>query len=454
MKIDKMSDKSMYLQIYDNIVDEIKNGYLIPFQRLKSRRKFCDELGVSQQTVENAYQKLVSDGYIFSKHGSGYYVSSERVWDEEQQKMKSRIYNFSTNGVETSKLPFQTWSKLLRLTIKEDTGLFQHGEKAGEWCLRKSIRRMLFRTQNIKCKTEQIIIGPGYEDLLREIFNLFGFEKTIIMNNYYNYRVRAAAIYMGSNIKYITNDEEGIRIDELENFDNGVLYQEPTHDLPMAVTLSEEKRKRLIDWVRDGEGKYIIEGANDNDFQYGKNEKTLWEISEGKNVIYLGNFSMTIAPSMKIGYIVVPDEIAEWWFNKKTWYLNRVSRIEQVTLSKFIDLGYYEKHINYMCDIYKEKTKMVKESVYNSDLAGKTKITGDTAGMYCNMFFDISLPEKRARELCIENGIKISALTSCIEDTSRATLPQNTYNIGYGDLKNSQIKDGFNLLASIWKKYL
>jgi len=454
MKIDKTSKKPVYLQVYDSVVDEIKNGYLIPFEKLPPRRKISSEIGVSPQTIDNAYQKLISDGYIFSKRGSGYFVSSDRVWDDEQQNMKKRVYNFSTNGVETSKLPFHMWSRLLRATVKEDTGLFQHGEKAGEWCLRKSIRRLLFRTQNIKCKTEQIIIGPGYEDLLKEIFTLFGFDKRVIMNNYYNYRARAAAIYLVNKIDYVTNDKQGIYIDELNKFDDGILYQEPTHDLPLAVTLSEEKRKALIDWTKAGKGRYIIEDASDNDFQYGENEKTLWEISGGENVFYLGNFSMTIAPAMKIGYIVLPEEIVKWWFNKKTFYSNRVSRIEQVTLSKFIDYGYYEKHINYMSEIYREKTKVVRETIYNSPLADKTIISGDTAGMYCNMSFDISLPEKKAKKLCINNGIKISSLTSCIYDFSRATLPENTYNIGYGEMKISQIREGLNLLAKIWENYL
>lgn len=454
MKIDKNSGKPIYIQIYDYIVDEIKNGYLSSSEKLISRRKLSKELGISAQTVENAYQKLVSDGYIYSKPGSGYYVSTEKVWDEEHQIMKSRIYNFSTNGVETSKLPFQTWSKLLRITIKEDIGLFNHGEKAGEWCLRKSIRRLLFRTQNIKCNTEQIIIGAGYEDLLREIFNLFGFEKNIIMNNYYNYRAKFAAVYMGSNIKYVKNDKNGIFLDELYKFDDGVLYQEPTHDLPMAATLSEEKRKSLVKWAADSENRYIIEDASDNDFQYGKREKTLWELSNGKNVIYLGNFSMTIAPSMKIGYIVMPDTLIDFGFKKKPFYLNKVSRIKQVTLSKFIDLGYYESHIIYMCDIYKEKTRVVKEIVLNLPLTKKTEIWGDTAGMYLNMSFNISLSEETAKEICIKNGIKISSLKSCIENKKIAVLLDNTYDIGYGDVKISQIKEEFNLLYHIWKKYL
>lgn len=121
MKIDKNSDIPIYIQIYNNIVDEIINGYLIPEDRLISRRKLCCELNVAQQTVENAYQKLVADGYVVSRPGSGYYVSSERVYDDIQKKMKRKIYNFSTNGVETSKLPFHTWAKLLRSTVKDDT---------------------------------------------------------------------------------------------------------------------------------------------------------------------------------------------------------------------------------------------------------------------------------------------------------------------------------------------
>ena len=102
----------------------------------------------------------------------------------------------------------------------------------------------------------------------------------------------------------------------------------------------------------------------------------------------------------------MPDTLIDFGFKKKPFYLNKVSRIKQVTLSKFIDLGYYESHINYMCDIYKEKTRVVKETVLNLPLAGKTEIWGDTAGMYLNMSFNVSLSEETAKEICIKNGIK------------------------------------------------
>ena len=451
MNIDRKSKKPIYQQIYDNITDEIIHGYLIPEERLKSRRALSCELGVSPQTVESAYQKLAADGFVISRLGSGYYVSSDRVWNEEERVMKSRLYNFSTNGVETSKLPFAEWSKLMRITLKENTALFQHGEKAGEWCLRKSIRRYLFRTQNIKCRTEQIIIGPGAEDLLRDIFELLAPDSKILMNNYYNYRVNAVAKNTRNTIEYITSGENGIDIDELMEHRNGVLYQKPTHDLPTGITLTREKREELLKWI--GNGRYIIEDSSDNDYQYGSREKTLWELNDGKNIIYLGSFSGTIAPSMKIGYIIAPEEIVKLWFEKKEYYTNRVSRIEQVTLSRFIDLGYYEKHVNYMRRVYMEKTLTLKTALENSPIRKNVTVKGDSAGMFCYMHLNINISEKRANQILTENRINISPLSGSVFDKSRAVFPECSYTIGYGELTNSQIREGIALVSDLLKDY-
>ncbi|MGN0164010.1 MAG: PLP-dependent aminotransferase family protein [Candidatus Ornithomonoglobus sp.] len=452
MNIDKNSDKPIYMQIYDCIVDEIINGYLMPEERLPSRRGLCRQLGVAERTVENAYHKLLSDGYIVSRPGSGYYVSRERVWDEAHNENKGSVYNFSSNGVETSKLPFAEWSRLLRSTVREDTGLFQHGEKAGEWCLRKSIRRMLFRTQGIKCKTEQIIIGPGAEDLMRELFMLLAADRPVLMNNYYHYRVRSVAEGAMFSPEYITSDADGIDIDELNRYDSGLLFQKPTHDLPTCATLSEEKRRALIEWA-EGE-RYIIEDAGENDYQYGERAKTLWELSGGKNVIYLGSFSKTIAPSMKIGYIIAPEEIVKLWFEKKRFYANRVSRVEQVTLSKFIDFGHYERHLGYMRSIYHEKALALRRAVTSSAMEGHVKISGDEAGMFCLMSFDINLPEAKANKLLLDNGIKLSPISSCIADRSRSRFAENTYITGFGELRISEINDGIAAWEKAWKRWL
>lgn len=452
MEIDKSSDIAMYMQIYNNIADEIINGYLLPEERLPSRRQLSKKLGVAQRTVENAYNRLMADGYIVSHQGSGYYVSADNVWNDKEKVMTSRVFNFSTNGVETSKLPFSEWSKLLRATAKENSSLFQHGEKAGEWCLRKSIRRMLFRTQGIKCRTEQIIVGPGAEDLLREIVLLLGLDKSVLMNNYFYYRVHEVVMHLGISPKCITNGPDGIDMDELYKYKSGLLYQKPTHDLPTSVTLSEEKRRKIVEWL--GDGRYVIEDSDDNYYQYGKRAKTLWELSEGKNVIYLGSFSKTIAPSMKIGFIVAPDDIVELWFKKKRFYSNRVSRVEQVTLSKFIDLGYYEKHVSYMRDVYRAKTEAFKKAINESKLKNICTITGDDAGMYCLMQCNIALEQSQALDLLIKNRVKLSSLDSSISNMDNQTYPPNTYVVGYGDMTITQIRDGVKHWEKAWEEYL
>ncbi len=451
MKIDKKSDIPLYMQIYNNIVDEIVNGYLMPEERLIPRRTLASELGVAQRTVESAYQKLIADGYITALQGSGYYVSTDKVWDDEHKVLKSRVYNFSTNGVEISKLPFAEWSKLLRATAKENSSLFQHGEKAGEWCLRKSIRRMLFRTQGIKCRTDQIIIGTGAEDLLRELILLLARKNGLIMNNYFNYRVHGVTKELEIHTEYLTNGPDGPDIEELFRQKKGVLYTKPTHDLPSAVTLSVDKRLKLINWL--GENRYIIEDSDENNYQYNERAKTLWELSGGENVIYLGSFSKTIAPSMKIGYIVAPDDIVKLWFEKKRFYSNHVSRVEQVTLSKFIDLGYYEKHLNYMRDIYHAKTEALKTAVNNSILRDHCTITGDDAGMFCIMHCDIPLEQKKANEILANHGVKLSPLDSSIHDNTRKSFLTNTYVVGYGDMTITQIREGVEHWEKAWEKY-
>ena len=453
MTIDKTSQTPVYIQIYNNIADGIRSGYLAAGERLPSRRALSKELGVAQRTVENAYMKLLSDEFITSKTGSGYYVSSDREWDAREKVLKSRIFNFSTNGVETSKLPFAEWSRLMRSTAREDKGLFQHGEKSGERCLRRSIRRMLYKTQGIRCTTDQIVIGPGAEDLLRDIFLLLGFGSSVVLNNYYFYRVNEiASKQLHMDIKYVLNGPEGIDTDELMTIEKGILFQKPTHDLPTAVTLSEEKRRQIVNWAQ-GE-KYVIEDGTENGYCYGKPPKTLWELSGGRNVIYLGSFSKTIAPSMKIGYVILPEDILIRWFKEKRFYSNRVSRVEQVTLSKFIDAGHFDRHVQYMRSVYHAKTEAFRKAVESSPLSKKCRISGCDAGMYCIMECDIDMEEKAANRLLRENGVKLSPLRASMYDEAKALYAPNTYVVGYGEMTISQIREGVAKWAAVWKELL
>lgn len=157
---------------------------------------------------------------------------------------------------------------------------------------------------------------------------------------------------------------------------------------------------------------------------------------------------------MKIGYAVLPEQVLKFWITNKRFYANRVSRAEQVTLSKFIDLGYYEQHVGYMRSIYREKLNTLRSAITDSELSARTKLSGDEAGMFCLAEFDIDADESESSNLLFNSGIKASPLNSSIGIPSLARYPKNTYVIGFGELKNSQINDGIKRWAKAWKSYL
>lgn len=448
MKLDRNSDEPLYIQLYSQFATEIENGYRVPGDALPSRRVLCSELNISPSTVENAYGRLAADGYIISRPSSGYYVAPESVRESEQQTAASNIINFTSNGIETSKLPFDTWRKLMQKTLSGNPELLLHGEKHGEPCLKKSIRRMLFRTQGIECRTSQIIIGPGLDDLVRDIFLMLGFDYDILLNNYYNYRIKWVADCLHMMPKYIRSDRNGIVFEDLKNHMRGILYQKPTHDLPTGATLSNEQREQLVSWL--GEGRYILEDTSENDYCYTRRKKTLWELSGGRNVILLGNFSNTIAPAMKIGYAVLPDDLVLLWDKSKRFYSNRVSRAEQVTLSKFIDRGFYEQHVGYMRSIFREKAAALTKAIENSSLAPYTTLYGCDAGTFCTAEFNLDTDPETAFNQLPPHEVKAVRINDTLGNPEYKIYDDTAYVLGFGNLKISQIYEGISRLEQAW----
>jgi len=448
VNIDKSSDIPVYIQICDSIAQDIIKGYRAAGEKLPPRRTLSKSLGVSQSTVDTAYQRLISEGYITSRTGSGYYVSDDRVWEDVASGAGSIRYNFSINGVETSKLPFAEWARLTRSTIKEGKSLFQHGAKEGEWQLRKSIRRLLLRTRGIRCRTEQIIIGPGADDLMRELFMLLARDSTLIMNGCCNLRAVEAASSAGIKTIHLKNDFDGLETKQLEAFESGVLFQMPVHDLPTGASLTEERLNDIVNW--SGTDRYVIEDGNGYTYTQSGAHKTLWERMGGKNVIYLDTFSRTVAPSMKIAYFVADEEIIARLFRMRRFFSCRVSRIEQVTLSKFIDLGHYERHIGYMGRVYKEKMLTLKRAFLSSPLGDRVQFYGDDTGLFCTVHFDIETPEEKAAGLLEQNGIKVRRMTQDLAPGAKTDIPQNTYTAGFGELTASQIREAVRHWCRAW----
>lgn len=407
---------------------------------------------MSIQTVKTAYQNLLDDGYIYSRPCSGYYVCNDKAWEEKRPQSEPIKYIFSPNGIETSKLPYAKWSYFIRNAMRENPELFRPGDKEGEWCLRKSVKRMLYRTQGIECSTNQIIIGAGKYDLLRNVFYVLGRDKKTVLSNYCDFPIKGCLDYIGGTTSYINEDKNGIHTDELDGLKSAVLYVSPSCNITTCATIGICDREKIAAWSKNGN--YTIEDAYDSDYQYGEKLPPLYKINNGQNIIYIGEFAQIISPAMKIGYIILPHELTGVWLDKLRPYSSKVSRVEQVALSKFIDCGVYEKHVEYMRSVYKSKIDTLLDSLGKSQIGEHADVWGTGSGAICGVHFDLSVSQSEARNLLLNEGVKISTIGVTRIGELPPSFPENSYRIGLGHMKSSDIRDAVKRWNYCWKDLL
>ncbi len=234
----------MYKQIYEWVVGAIKSGVISDGEQLPSIRTQAEYLGVSRNTVDIAYQNLVSDGYATVKNRSGYFVLSDggKDFGVEEETDPGCKYNLSLNGVDLSGVNYGAFSKIVRNIIDLDGDLFGHGQKQGEYELRKQIAKYLYISRGIECDPHLIVIGAGKDYLLSML--------TQILNGTYGMeipgseKIYRALSLTGSDVKLIESSFEGITPDVIGGVD--IMYMNPIHHLPLGYTLSTPECKEFL----------------------------------------------------------------------------------------------------------------------------------------------------------------------------------------------------------------
>ena len=344
--IDK-EKRPVYLQLYNQMRDDIVNE-IIPFNsKLPSIRILADELGISTVTIEHAYALLCDEGYVESRQRSGFVVifrksdgfavSSERHTSYIQHHTEQSYPDF----------PLSVLSKTMRkvLTDRGDR-LLEKSPNCGCEELREAIRQYLARNRGIRVALEQIIIGSGSEYLYSLIVDLLGRHKIYAIEAP-SYK-KIEQVYKATEIVYetlpLTNS--GINSKALAETKADVLHTTPFRSYPSGVTASASKRHEYIHWSENGD-RYIIEDDFESEFSVStKPTETLFSLSEKDNVIYLNTFSKTISPSLRIGYMILPEHLVKTFDNKLGFYSCTVPTFMQYVLTELINNGDFERHIN------------------------------------------------------------------------------------------------------------
>ena len=454
----KSKDKMpLYEQLYLKIRGLITEGELGEGEKLPSERGLAANLQISRNTVTLAYEQLYAEGYVEVRPQSGYYVNKiDRINSEKKDEftdIKNESvnpepeyeYDFSPFSLCKESFPYRMWDRLYRQCMR-DRGeeLFNLGERQGDLELRVAIAKYLFGYRGLSVKPENMIIGAGTGYLLQLLEHLID-EKSIIAMENPTY-MQAYRIFSSLNRKVypISLDENGLKVEELKRSEAKAVYLTPSHQFPTGVVMPIKRRKEILGWAA-GEGRYIIEDDHDSEFRYkGLPIPPLKAIDTGNKVVYLGTFSRTIAPAIRIGFMVLPDGLLKVYRKKLAFLACTVPRIDQAVLTEFILGGHYERHINKARKIYKSRHDKLISSL--KVFGDKVKIMGGNAGMHLMVKFKLDMTEEEVVSRAEKSGIKLVGLSKH-RIGEKPEGGEAYILIGYGNISEDRIEEGIKILA-------
>lgn len=344
--IDKSSGQSAYLQLYLQLREDITDGIYKYGTKLPSKRLLSEESGVSVITVEHAYSILCDEGYAEARQRSGYYVIY-RAKDFASVGEIAREVTAKPSVERKNEFPFSVLAKTMRKVLSD------YGERIlikspNHGCaeLRYAIADYLARSCGIQTEPGQIIIGSGAEYLYTLIVALLGNDRIFALEDPSYDKIRRVYESCGVKCDMLKLGGDGIVSSELERTDATVLHTTPFNSFPGNITADVSKRNEYIGWAKRKNG-YIVEDNYDSELTVSrKNEDTVFSLDTDGRVIYLNTFSGTVAPSMRVGYMVLPETLTDIFNEKLGFYSCTVPVFEQYVLAELIESGDFERHIN------------------------------------------------------------------------------------------------------------
>ena len=406
----------LYEALYRCLRQDILSGKLASGEKLPSKRALAQHLEVSKITVEAAYNQLLAEGYIRSQEKVGYFVESLHrqniaAMEKEAAELPGNDLIDLTGG-SPSHFPFSIWSRLQREVMLDlGEGLLLPLHRQGLPALRNAIAQHLHQFRGMQVDPDNIVIGAGTDFLYNLLVQLLGRDKYYGVEEPGYSKIQKIYEAAGATCNLLTLDREGVDPEELG--DTQVLHISPSHHFPSGIVMSHNRRQTLLRWVSEKDNRWIIEDDYDSEFRFDAHPMpALYTLSGGDKVIYLNTFSKTLAPSIRISYMVLPHGLMDVYRNKLGFYSCTVPSFEQHTLERFISRGYFEKHINRMRKLYKSIRNRVRTAVEQCTVAGHLTILEEHAGLHFLLQVDLPLTDAELTEKCRDLGLRVAALSS------------------------------------------
>lgn len=411
----------LYEALYRCIRSDILSGRLSPGTKLPSKRALAQNLEVSKITVEAAYNQLLEEGYILSKEKVGYFVEQIRQNPPQggmpnPQKEETENCALDLTGSGSENFPFSVWTKLQREVILDyGDRLLLPLPNQGIPELRSAIAAHLADFRGMTVDPENILIGAGTDFLYNLLIQLLGRDKVYAVEEPGYHKIRRIYAAGGVRCMGVPLDNQGVRPDLIG--DARVLHISPSHHFPTGLITSVRRRQELLQWAASRDG-YIIEDDYDSEFRFDAHPKpTMYSLDHSGRVIYMNTFSKSLAPSIRISYLVLPGKLMEEFRARLGFYSCTVSSFEQHTLARFLNRGHFEKHINRMRKFYRLRRNRVVEILNTCPYAPRLTIRELDAGLHFLLRVDTELSDRELTGLLKTSGIRVQALSDYYHNT-------------------------------------
>ena len=487
-------EKPIYEYLYNCIRDDIYAGRLKPGEKLPSKRQMAQDNGIAVITVENAYAQLIVEGYIDARERSGYFVSdilraqtdvdfvsdrmgsvsdsmggrpgstsaganetAEGIFDgvraaETDGHGTGRVRlpgDFTSAHLEYDSFPYSTWTKIMRNVLTDMQGEFTLAPpSAGIKELRQAIAKYLSSSKNLDVSWENIIIGPGTEYLHSVLIQLLGHNRLVAVEDPGYKAVGLIYEKNGMKVVHIPVDSDGMQIDKLADSGATLIHVSPAHHFPTGAVMSAPTRHKLLNWAHQN-GSYVIEDDYDSEFRFkGRPLPALFGLDR-ERVIYMNTFTETLAPSIRMAYMVLPDRLKEIYDSGLSFLSGTVSTFDQLTMARFISLGYYERHIGRMRNRYRILRAGYKEAFEASKLKDYARIVEDPAGLRMTIAFDLqkSMDDKVFLDRLLKKGIRITPMSGY--NHRKTDRYDHMFMLRYMNIESKTLTGYFDMMAEI-----
>ena len=411
-----LSGGNKYMTLYKGLRGDILGGKLRAGQKLPGKRTLARDLGVSVVTVQTAYEQLLAEGYIRSEERRGYFVCAADMAVNERPptipvaKEERREYaaDFVGGSTPAELFPFSSWAKLMR-GVLTDCGehLLERVPAAGDGELRCALSDYLYRARGIWADPSLIVIGAGAEQLYDIIVRLVGRDRLYGIENPGYSTIRRSYASAGARCVPLPVGAEGMDCKAALSSGADVLHISPAHQFPTGAVMPVTARAKLISYA-DGRDGYIVEDDYDSEFRLvGKPLQPAYALCPDR-VIYVNTFSKTLAPSMRMGYMVLPRGLAGRYFELFGDASSSVPLFEQRALARMIAGGTFERHINRLRNYYRGVREVLLSKL--GELACPHSVCENGAGLHFTVKFP-SASDGEIKSRALAAGINLRCLS-------------------------------------------